>query len=106
MSCFIVGVFLLATLGAIVALPASAANESADRSSSPIPYLLTDAIQDDIDADMQTVRTKLLEELDQDVVVRLKDRQGTLVDTLNDFTRRLTMIARAEPRLLKKSPVA
>lgn len=58
--------------------------------------LLTDAIQDDIDADMQSARTKLLEELDQDVVARLKDRQGTLVDTLNDFTRRLTMIARAE----------
>lgn len=58
--------------------------------------LLTDAIQDDIDADMQSARTKLLEELDQDVVARLKDRKGTLTDTLNDFTRRLTMIARAE----------
>jgi|SRR5680860_229318 len=58
--------------------------------------LLTDAIQDDIDADMRSARTKLLEELDQDVVARLKNRQGTLVDTLNDFARRLTMIARAE----------
>ena len=34
--------------------------------------LLTEAIQDDIDADMQTARTKLLEELDQDVVARLE----------------------------------
>lgn len=58
--------------------------------------LLTESIQDDIDADMASARTKLLEELDQDVVARLKDRKGTLTDTLNDFARRLTMIARAE----------
>ncbi|HIB67446.1 MAG TPA: ATP-dependent helicase, partial [Phycisphaerales bacterium] len=58
--------------------------------------LLTESIQDDIDADMASARTKLLEELDQDVVARLKDRQGTLTDTLNDFARRLTIVARAE----------
>lgn len=58
--------------------------------------LLTDAIQDTIEADMQSARSKLLEELDQDVVARLKDRQGSLTDTLNDFTRRITIIAHAE----------
>ena len=71
----------------------------AARDDAQVKYefdLLTDAIQDDIDADMQSARTKLLEELDQDVVARLKDRKGILIDTLNDFSRRLTMIARAE----------
>jgi len=58
--------------------------------------LLTEAIQDNIAADMQSARTKLLEELDQDVVARLKDRKGSLTATLDDFARRLTMIARAE----------
>ncbi len=58
--------------------------------------LLNEALQDTIDAEMQSARAKLLEELDQDVVVRLKDRKGTLTSTLNDFTRRLTMIAHAE----------
>lgn len=58
--------------------------------------LLTSTIQDNIDAEMQSARAKLLEELDQDVVARLKDRKGSLTATLNDFTRRLTMIARAE----------
>ena len=58
--------------------------------------LLTDAIQDNIEADMQSARAKLLEELDQDVVARLKDRKGSLTATLDDFARRLTMIARAE----------
>jgi superfamily II DNA or RNA helicase len=58
--------------------------------------LLTNAIQDNIDAEMQSARAKLLEELDQDVVARLKDRKGSLTATLDDFTRRLTMIARAE----------
>ena len=69
----------------------------AARDDAQVKYefdLLTDAIQDDIDADMQSARTKLLEELDQDVVARLKDRKGILIDTLNDFSRRLTMIAR------------
>lgn len=58
--------------------------------------LLTSTIQDNIDAEMQSARAKLLEELDQDVVARLKDRKGSLTATLDDFTRRLTMIARAE----------
>ena len=57
---------------------------------------LTDAIQDDIDADMRSARARLLEELDQDVVARLKDRKGSLAATLDEFARRLTMIARAE----------
>lgn len=58
--------------------------------------LLTDAIRDNIDADMRSARAKLLEELDQDVVARLKDHEGSLTATLDDFARRLTMIARAE----------
>ena len=58
--------------------------------------LLTESIQDNIDADMQSARTSLLEELDQDVVARLRDRKGALTDTLSDFTRRLTIVARAE----------
>ena len=58
--------------------------------------LLTDAIQDSIDADMKSARVKLLEQLDKDVVARLKVRKGSLTATMNEFTRRLTMIARAE----------
>lgn len=57
---------------------------------------LTDTIQDNIEADMQSARAKLLEELDQDVIARLNDRKGSLTATLDDFARRLTMIARAE----------
>jgi ERCC4-related helicase len=58
--------------------------------------LLTETIQDSIDADMEQARTKLLEEMDQDVVSRLNTRKDKLDVALNDFSRRLTMIARAE----------
>jgi len=58
--------------------------------------LLNEALQDSIDAEMQSTREKLLEELDQDVIARLRDREGSLTETMNDFTRRLTLIARAE----------
>lgn len=58
--------------------------------------LLTGELQDNIDSDMQAARSKLLEELDETVVARLKDREGTLTATLNEFSRRLTLVARAE----------
>jgi len=58
--------------------------------------LLTESIQENIDADIAQARSKLLEELDQDVISRLNTRKGKLDIALNDFTRRLTMIARAE----------
>lgn len=57
---------------------------------------LTEQLQDNIDADVRSARTKLLEEMDQDVVARLRSRKGTLESTLNDFTRRLILIVRAE----------
>ena len=58
--------------------------------------LLTEAIQGNIEADMKLTRAKLLEQLDRDVVARLKDRKGSLTATMNEFARRLTIIARAE----------
>ncbi|HEY8596497.1 MAG TPA: SNF2-related protein [Devosiaceae bacterium] len=57
---------------------------------------LTGRLQDSIDADLQSARSKLLEHMDQDVVSRLKDRKSQLDVALNDFTRRLLLIARAE----------
>jgi superfamily II DNA or RNA helicase len=58
--------------------------------------MLTEQIQDNIDADMEAARTKLLEQMDQDVVARLKTRKGSVDFVLNDFMRRLIMIAHAE----------
>ncbi|MDN2582153.1 SNF2-related protein [Aquibium sp. ELW1220] len=57
---------------------------------------LTATLQDRIDSDMQSARAKVLEHLDQDVVARLKGRKGELDNAVNDFTRRLIMIAHAE----------
>ncbi|MBZ9952876.1 SNF2-related protein [Mesorhizobium sp. BR1-1-15] len=57
---------------------------------------LTASLQDRIDADMQSARAKVLEHLDQDVVARLKGRKGELDNAVDDFTRRLAVIARAE----------
>ncbi len=49
-----------------------------------------------ISADMLDARTKLMENMDQDVVSRLKTRKGALDSTMDAYTQRLTMIARAE----------
>lgn len=57
---------------------------------------LTATLQDRIDADMQSARAKVLEHLDQDVVARLKGRKGELDNAVDDFTRRLIVVARAE----------
>lgn len=57
---------------------------------------LTEQLQDKIDADMEAARAKVLEELDQNVVSRLKSRKGALAQTLDEFTRKLLTIARAE----------
>lgn len=53
-------------------------------------------IQDQIDAEMQAARAKVLEELDQAVVSRLKDSELDINQSLNDFTRRLLTVAKAE----------
>lgn len=57
---------------------------------------LTDSLQSQIDEEIQATRAKVLEHLDQDVVVRLKDRKGKVETALNDFTRRLLITTRAE----------
>ncbi|WP_352522141.1 MULTISPECIES: SNF2-related protein [unclassified Mesorhizobium] len=57
---------------------------------------LTATLQDRIDSDMQSARAKVLEHLDQDVVARLKGRKGELDNAVNDFTRRLIIVAHAE----------
>jgi ERCC4-related helicase len=57
---------------------------------------LTASLQDRIDADMRDARAKVLENLDQDVVAKLKGRKGDLDDAIDDFSRRLIMVARAE----------
>ncbi|WP_421789896.1 SNF2-related protein [Hyphobacterium sp.] len=58
--------------------------------------LLKEKIQDQIDAEMQAARAKVLEELDQAVVSRLKDSELDINQSLNDFTRRLLTVAKAE----------
>jgi ERCC4-related helicase len=58
--------------------------------------LLQQEMEEEIDADMLDARKKLMEHMDQDVVDRLKSRKGVIEGSLNDFTRRLTTIARAE----------
>lgn len=57
---------------------------------------LQEKIQDKIDADLEAARAKVLEELDQNVVARLKSRKGALTQTLDEFTRKLLTVARAE----------
>lgn len=53
-------------------------------------------MEDTIKADMLDARTKLMENMDQDVVSKLKTRKGTIEATMNAFERRLALIARAE----------
>ena len=53
-------------------------------------------IQDQIDAEMEAARAKVLEELDQAVVARLKHSEKEINQSLNDFTRRLLTVAKAE----------
>lgn len=57
---------------------------------------LTATLKDKIDEDVRNARARVLENLDQDVVARLKDRQGTVQAAIGDFTRRLLLTARAE----------
>lgn len=57
---------------------------------------LTSKLKDKIDEDVRTARARVLENLDQDVVARLKDRQGTVQEAIGDYTRRLLLAARAE----------
>lgn len=57
---------------------------------------LTDGLKDQIDADVQSARARVLENLDQDVVARLKDRRGSVLRAMDDYTRRLLMTVRAE----------
>lgn len=58
--------------------------------------LLQKEMEEKIDADMIEARNKIMEHMDQDVVSRLKTRKGMLEGTLDEFTRRLITIARAE----------
>lgn len=58
--------------------------------------LLQEQMEEKISADMLTARAKLMENLDQDVVSRLRTRKGTIDTTMDMFARRLTAIARAE----------
>lgn len=58
--------------------------------------ILTSELEDSIKADVQEARAKVLENLDQDVVAKLKSRGDELRTALNDFQRRLLLVARAE----------
>lgn len=53
-------------------------------------------LQETISAEVQTARAKVLEQFDADVVSRLNTRKGKIDRALNDFTRRLLLLARAE----------
>jgi ERCC4-related helicase len=57
---------------------------------------LQEDMEDTIKADMLDARTKLMENMDQDVVSKLRTRKGTIETTMNEFERRLALIARAE----------
>lgn len=57
---------------------------------------LQEEMEDTIKADMLDARTKLMENMDQDVVSKLKTRKGAIETTMNEFERRLALIARAE----------
>ncbi len=58
--------------------------------------LLQNEMEEKIDADMLDARKKLMEHMDQDVVGRLKSRKSMIEGTLDEFTRRLLTVARAE----------
>lgn len=57
---------------------------------------LQQELQDRIDADILDARKRLLEQVDENVVRRLKTRKGTLKDLMTDFERRLFTIVKAE----------
>jgi len=57
---------------------------------------LTESLKGKIDDDIKSTRAKVLENLDQDVVARLKDRQGKVHKAIGDYTRRLLLATRAE----------
>lgn len=57
---------------------------------------LTESLKGRIDDDIKATRAKVLENLDQDVVSRLKDRQGSVQQAIGDYTRRLLLATRAE----------
>lgn len=57
---------------------------------------LTAGLKDQIDEDIRSARTRVLESLDQDVVARLKDRQGTVQAAIGDYVQRLLLTVRAE----------
>lgn len=53
-------------------------------------------LQETISAEVASARAKVLEQFDADVVSRLNTRKNSLTQALDDFTRRLLMMARAE----------
>lgn len=57
---------------------------------------LTASLKDQIDEDIKVARARVLENLDQDVVARLKDRQGSVQSAIDDYTQRLLLTVRAE----------
>ena len=57
---------------------------------------LTDSLQPQIAADMQSARDRLLLNLDEDVVRLLRTRQETIKRVLGEFEQRLITLARAE----------
>lgn len=57
---------------------------------------LTESLQDKIDADIRETRNKLLESVDEEVVSLLNTRKESLGQTINDYKKRLILIARAE----------
>lgn len=57
---------------------------------------LQEEMEDTIKAEILDARTKLMENMDQDVVSKLKTRKGMIETTMNEFERRLALIARAE----------
>lgn len=57
---------------------------------------LKEELQDKISAEVEAARAKVLEQFDTDVVSRLNTRKANLAHALNDFSRRLLILARAE----------
>lgn len=57
---------------------------------------LKEELQETISAEVESARAKVLEQFDTDVVSRLNTRKAHLAHALNDFSRRLLLLARAE----------
>ncbi len=57
---------------------------------------LKEELQETISAEVEAARAKVLEQFDTDVVSRLNTRKTSLAHALDDFSRRLLMMARAE----------